>query len=132
MAGRRRKADADLILALACGATPEHAAQKAGLGLRTVYRRLAEPRFRARVDAVRADIVLDDIDGLYADRSGIRLLKALCQTERRGLPGRCGLCLAARTHRQILCYASCLQFAVGRWRRRAPGTTMPGLALNSS
>jgi hypothetical protein len=27
-------------------------------------------------------LVLDDIDGLYADRSGIRLLKALCQTER--------------------------------------------------
>jgi hypothetical protein len=26
-------------------------------------------------------IVLDDVDGLYADRSGIRLLKALCQTE---------------------------------------------------
>jgi hypothetical protein len=26
-------------------------------------------------------LVLDDIDGLYADRSGIRLLKALCQTE---------------------------------------------------
>jgi hypothetical protein len=57
VAGRRRKADADLILALACGATPENAAQKAGLGLRTVYRRLAEPGFRARVDAVRADIV---------------------------------------------------------------------------
>jgi hypothetical protein len=26
-------------------------------------------------------LVLDDIDGLYADRSGIRLLKAMCQTE---------------------------------------------------
>jgi hypothetical protein len=26
-------------------------------------------------------LVLDDIDGLYADRSGIRLLKALCQSE---------------------------------------------------
>src|SRR5262249_49828250 len=26
-------------------------------------------------------LVLDDIDGLYTDRSGIRLLKALCQTE---------------------------------------------------
>jgi hypothetical protein len=28
-------------------------------------------------------LVLDDVDGLYADRSGLRLLKALCQTERR-------------------------------------------------
>jgi hypothetical protein len=26
-------------------------------------------------------LVLDDVDGLFADRSGIRLLKALCQTE---------------------------------------------------
>jgi hypothetical protein len=26
-------------------------------------------------------LVLDDVDGLYADRSGIRLLKTLCQTE---------------------------------------------------
>jgi hypothetical protein len=57
MAGRRRKADADLVLALACGATPENAAQKAGFGLRTVYRRLAEPGFRARVDDVRAEMV---------------------------------------------------------------------------
>jgi hypothetical protein len=29
----------------------------------------------------RQPLVLDDVDGLYADRSGIRLLKALCQTE---------------------------------------------------
>jgi hypothetical protein len=28
-------------------------------------------------------LVLDDVDGLYADRSGIRLLKSLCQTEPR-------------------------------------------------
>src|SRR5690242_4326817 len=27
-------------------------------------------------------IVLDDVDGLYRDRNGVRLLKALCQTER--------------------------------------------------
>jgi hypothetical protein len=26
-------------------------------------------------------VVIDDVDGLYADRSGIRLLKCLCQTE---------------------------------------------------
>jgi hypothetical protein len=29
----------------------------------------------------RQPLVLDDVDGLYADRSGIRLLKALCQSE---------------------------------------------------
>src|SRR4051794_30315758 len=26
-------------------------------------------------------VVIDDVDGLYGDRSGIRLLKCLCQTE---------------------------------------------------
>jgi hypothetical protein len=28
-------------------------------------------------------IVIDDVDGLYADRSGVRLLKCLCQSEER-------------------------------------------------
>jgi hypothetical protein len=28
-----------------------------------------------------AFVVIDDVDGLYADRSGVRLLKCLCQTE---------------------------------------------------
>jgi hypothetical protein len=55
-AGRRKKADDVLVLALACGASPEGAAQKSGLGLRTVYRRLAEPAFRQRVDQVRAEM----------------------------------------------------------------------------
>jgi hypothetical protein len=26
-------------------------------------------------------VVIDDVDALYADRSGLRLLKCLCQTE---------------------------------------------------
>jgi hypothetical protein len=55
-AGRRKKADDVLVLALACGASPEGAAQKSGLSLRTVYRRLAEPAFRQRVDQVRAEM----------------------------------------------------------------------------
>jgi hypothetical protein len=56
VAGRRRKADAALILALACGATPENAAQKTGFSLRTVHRRLAEPDFRKRVLEVRTEM----------------------------------------------------------------------------
>jgi hypothetical protein len=46
-----------LVLALACGATPESAAQKTGFSPRTVYRRLEEPEFRKRVQEVRADMV---------------------------------------------------------------------------
>jgi hypothetical protein len=55
--GRKRKADTGLIVALACGSSPENAAQKSGLSLRTVYRRLQEPSFRAQVQQVRADMV---------------------------------------------------------------------------
>jgi hypothetical protein len=56
-AGRKKKADDGLVLALACGASPEGAAQKSGLSLRTVYRRLAEPAFRQQVNQVRAEMV---------------------------------------------------------------------------
>lgn len=57
MAGRKRKSDLGLILALACGASPESAAQKTGLSLRTVYRRLKDPAFQQQVSEVRSDMV---------------------------------------------------------------------------
>jgi hypothetical protein len=56
LVGRRKKSDAELVLALACGASPDGAAQKTGLSLRTVYRRLAEPAFRARIRDARSDM----------------------------------------------------------------------------
>ena len=46
-----------MALALACGASAENAAQKAGLSRRTAYRRLADPAFRAQVTELRAEIV---------------------------------------------------------------------------
>jgi hypothetical protein len=55
--GRKKKGDAELVQALACGASPESAAQKAGLSRRTVYRRLADPAFRAQVIELRAEMV---------------------------------------------------------------------------
>ena len=57
MPGRRKKADTELVLALAYGATPEQAAQKAGVSLRTVYRRLTETAFRAQVQDLRAEML---------------------------------------------------------------------------
>jgi hypothetical protein len=44
-------------MALACGATVEAAAQKAGVGATTVYRRLKEPDFVQRLRDLRADMV---------------------------------------------------------------------------
>jgi hypothetical protein len=52
---RNQAAEQALLSALAFGATVEHAARKAGLTERTVYRRLAEPAFRARLDEIRRD-----------------------------------------------------------------------------
>jgi hypothetical protein len=57
MAGRKRKSDTTLALALACGATPEAAAENAGVSLRTVYRRRADPAFRALVEDLRKDML---------------------------------------------------------------------------
>jgi hypothetical protein len=57
VAGRKKKADDGLVLSLACGATPEGAAQKTGFSVRTVYRRLAQPEFRQRVDQARTEMV---------------------------------------------------------------------------
>lgn len=51
----RKNTDDTLIAALACGASVESAARKAGISERTAYRRLADPAFAARVDQARAD-----------------------------------------------------------------------------
>jgi hypothetical protein len=66
MAGRKRKTDAALVVALACGASAEGAAQKAGVSLRTVYRRLAEPDFRAQVEEARTEMTARAVGMLSA------------------------------------------------------------------
>jgi hypothetical protein len=53
----RQKGDAALVLALAAGQTARDAARSAGVGERTATRRLADPAFRRRVEALRADLV---------------------------------------------------------------------------
>ena len=55
--GSRRSADEAVLLALACGATVEAAAHKAGVSPATVYRRLKEPAFVGRLRELRADMV---------------------------------------------------------------------------
>jgi hypothetical protein len=57
VAGRKRKPDAKLVLALACGALPEQAAQQSGVSLRTVFRRLAEPGFRSQIVELQAEML---------------------------------------------------------------------------
>src|SRR5262249_44825943 len=55
---RKQETEQALLSALAFGATVEHAARKAGLTERTVYRRLAEPAFRARLDEMRRETLV--------------------------------------------------------------------------
>ena len=52
-----KKSDEPLVLALACGAGVEAAARQCGLHERTVYRRLEDPAFRARVQEARAEML---------------------------------------------------------------------------
>jgi hypothetical protein len=54
---REQRAIDTLLMALACGATVPQAAAKAGVSERTVYRRLARPAFREKLDKLRADMV---------------------------------------------------------------------------
>ncbi len=73
-----KKGQEPLLLALACGATVEAAARQCGLSDRTVYRRLKEPAFQARLKQVRSDMIRRSA-GLLTAASGeaVRTLLAL-------------------------------------------------------
>src|SRR5438477_9853023 len=53
----QKSADRTLLQALACGATVENAARKAGMSERTAYRRLDNPAFVQHLQELRADLV---------------------------------------------------------------------------
>jgi hypothetical protein len=79
MAGKPiKKGDEPLLLALACGATVEAAARQFELSERTVYRRLKDAAFQARLKQVRSDMVRRSA-GLLSAASGeaVRTLLAL-------------------------------------------------------
>ena len=79
--GGRRQADQLLLVALACGATVEAAAQKAGLSQATVYRRLRDPEFKERIQDVQSDMVKRASGTLTAaGMEAIKTLLALLQS----------------------------------------------------
>ena len=53
----RKNANEQLLIALACGATVENAARKAGVSTATAYRRLANTDFRERLQQLRGEMV---------------------------------------------------------------------------
>jgi hypothetical protein len=77
----RRNTDDLLVLALACGATQEAAAQKAGVSKATVQRRMQDPEFQARLQAASADMVKRSALTLTAaSTEAIKTLLALQQS----------------------------------------------------
>jgi hypothetical protein len=69
-----------LLLALACGATVEAAAQKAGVSRATAHRRLQDAEFRARLQEFCSDMVKRASRTLTAaSGEGIKTLLALQQ-----------------------------------------------------
>jgi hypothetical protein len=82
--GGRQNADDALILALACGATVESAAQKAGISPRTAHRRLANPQFRSQLNNVRGDMVQRAASLLTA--AAMEAIKTLVSLQEKSTP----------------------------------------------
>src|SRR5271166_2712663 len=74
----KKEIDERLLIALACGSTAEAAARSLNVSERTVYRRLADPAFRRRLQEMRADMVQRTAGALTAAASeAVRTLLAL-------------------------------------------------------
>jgi hypothetical protein len=85
----RKNADDALLMAIACGATVENGAAKAGVSTRTATRRMADPVFRKRLRALRLDMVQRTMGALTASgqeaaRTLLELMKASTPSVRRG------------------------------------------------
>ena len=74
----RKGADEALLLALACGATVENAARSAGVSASTAHKRLAQPAFKKRLNAMRSDMVERTAGALTAaSQQSVQTLLAL-------------------------------------------------------
>jgi hypothetical protein len=102
----KKSGDGKLILALASGCSVPRAARKAGVSLRTAYRRLEDPDFRRRVEEARSRLV-ERACGRLASLGGLAVgqLHALLSRDTTGEQGRLGAARAAldflfRSHEQ--------------------------------
>ncbi len=90
----KRHADNQLLLALTCGATVETAAAQARISPSTAYRRLNEPEFQRRLQALRAEMVQRAAGMLTA--AAMEAVKTLLSLQHTDQPGAVRLG-AART-----------------------------------
>ncbi len=79
----RKNADDALLLALACGATQDQAAAKAGVSRSTVARRLEDPAFRKRLAETKADMVCRT--GSHLSAGGTQAVKTLLELMERSV-----------------------------------------------
>jgi hypothetical protein len=85
MARRGRKnADEQLLMALACGATIENAARSAGVSQTTVYRRMNDPDFAARLRQMRSDMVQRTAGALTA--AATEAVRTLLELQKQPTP----------------------------------------------
>src|SRR5712692_5029943 len=80
----RRNVDEVLLVTLACGATVEAAAQKAGVSRATVLRRLREPEFQHRLQEFRSDMVKRTAGMLTA--ASMEAVKTLLELQKTPVP----------------------------------------------
>jgi transposase len=81
-ASGRKSADLNLVTVLAAGATIGEAAERTGVSERTIYRRLADLRFRNQIAELRAEMVQRAV-GKLADSSveAVETLHSLLNAE---------------------------------------------------
>jgi len=84
MARGRRNVDEVLLAALACGATAEAAAQKAGVSRATVQRRLQDTAFRQRLQEFGTDMVKRASAALTA--ASVEAIKTLLSLQASAIP----------------------------------------------
>jgi hypothetical protein len=82
--GGRKNADEALLLSLACGATVESAAAKAGVTPRTVHRRLNDPAFQKRLREVKDEMLKRTASMMTA--LGGEAVKTLSSLQERSTP----------------------------------------------
>ena len=91
--GERKNANPMLLVALAGGATVQEAAQRAGVGEATVYRRLKAPTFQRKLRAARSAMVERAVGKLSeASTEAVDTLQELLQAD--GETVRLGACRA--------------------------------------
>ena len=83
---QRTKTDKELLTILACGATVEQTARQLKISERTIYRRLADPKFKSALQEARAEMVQRTSGTLTASAGeAVRTLIALLNPNSTGM-----------------------------------------------